>query len=151
MSNDVPKMPKMPDLSKLMEKMKGPDLSKFAGLGMPSRNDLVSFSVPKLTPLPSQSELACLALSRQISKFENGLDNEHELGFRLVTAGTGLTFHAESIGAAGGQFVEFLGINQDGEKVSLIQHVSQISVLLCALKKRHEKPIRIGFIYHSEK
>lgn len=106
-------------------------------------------NIPKLEPFRPQSELAVTALSKKIISFEKALDSEQELGFRLVTAGAGLTFHAERISTVGGHFVEFIGINEEGERMSLSQHVSQVSILLCALKKRHDKPVRIGFLANS--
>lgn len=97
---------------------------------IPKMSDPLKWQInmPQIKPIPSQSELAVSALSRKILNFEKTLDNEHELGFRLVTAGTGLTFYAERIGAVSGQSIEFFGVNEEGEKMSLIQHLSQMSI-----------------------
>ena len=47
--------------------------------------------------------------------------------------------------ATGAGIITFYGRGQDGNSVELLQHISQLSVLLVALKKVHEEPRRIGF------
>ena len=42
--------------------------------------------------------------------------------------------------------IVFYGKNDNGEPVQLIQHTSQLSVLLVAVRKQAERPRRIGFI-----
>jgi hypothetical protein len=41
----------------------------------------------------------------------------------------------------------FHGFNENNEHLQLIQNVSQLSVLLVAMKQIGEKPRRIGFIW----
>lgn len=89
----------------------------------------------------------CAALKNYIEEFESGLDQNHELGIRLVSFGQAISFHAQQIGFTKPNIITFWGITSEGEKIQLIQHVSQLSFLLKAAKKLEEKPIRIGFIW----
>jgi hypothetical protein len=90
-------------------------------------------------------------LSKYIKDFEAELDNDHEIGARLVSFGQNVTFHIEDIGYYGPDIITFDGRNDAMEKVQLIQHVSQLSVLLVAVRKQQEEPRRIGFILDKEK
>ncbi|MEI2781197.1 MAG: DUF6173 family protein [Candidatus Competibacter sp.] len=85
-----------------------------------------------------------------IKEFEKDLDDEHEIGARLVTFGQSITFHITNIGYYGPDIISFDGFNQNGEKLKLIQNISQLSVLLIAMKKLEEKPRRIGFIWDDD-
>jgi hypothetical protein len=84
-------------------------------------------------------------LVRSINDFEEKLDNDHEIGGRLVNFGQNLTFHIEDLGYWGPDFVKFYGSNDEGQPLELIQHISQVSVLLVSLKKVSDEPRRIGF------
>jgi hypothetical protein len=84
-------------------------------------------------------------LGEYIKLFEDELDNDHEIGARLVSFGQTVVFHIESLGYYGPDIITFHGTNESGEKVQLIQNVSQLSVLLVAVKKQQEKPRRIDF------
>lgn len=111
---------------------------------------------PKITPLPeplislpvsktNPAKWAYTRLKEYILDFEAGLDEDHEVGARLVSFGQTLIFHIQNIGYYGPDIITFDGINDKGEKVQLIQHISQLSVILMALKRLDEKPRRIGF------
>lgn len=82
---------------------------------------------------------------KSIVAFEAKLDNEHELGARLVNFGGHETFHIDDIGYWGPDMITFEGRNVEGQPVELMQHVSQFSVLLVAVKKQFDKPRRYGF------
>ena len=90
-------------------------------------------------------------LGKYINDFEASLDDEHEIGARLVSFGQEVIFHIQDIGFYGPDIINFDGINQTGKKVQLIQHISQLSVLLVAMEKLNEKPRRIGFIWDDDK
>ena len=85
-------------------------------------------------------------LATYIKQFESTLDDEHEIGARLVSFGHNLTFHIEDMGYYGPDMIVFYGKNDNGEPVQLIQHTSQLSVLLVAVRKQSQQPRRIGFI-----
>lgn len=82
-----------------------------------------------------------------INDFHRDLDDQHEVGARLVSFGQTVTFHIEDIGYWNPSLISFQGKNENGEPVELIQHVSQISILLIALKRENvQQPKRpIGF------
>lgn len=89
------------------------------------------------------------ALKNYIETFERELDNDHEVGVRLASFGGVVVFHAQQIGFSKPNVITFFGITDEGEKVQLIQHVTQLNFLLKAVKKRDEKPNRIGFIWQE--
>ncbi len=92
-----------------------------------------------------------------INDFHKSLDEEHEAGARLVSFGQSLTFHIEDIGWWNPSLISFIGKTENGEPVELIQHVSQISILLIKMKRLEpQAPKRpIGFAswdeYESQK
>jgi Family of unknown function (DUF6173) len=98
------------------------------------------YNIPK-----SSAEWTYERLVLYIRDFEKNLDEEHEIGARLVSFGSELVFNIEYIGYHGPDIIAFSGKNKDGLPLQLIQHVSQLSVLLVAMKKTGEKAKRIGF------
>lgn len=86
-------------------------------------------------------------LAQAIAAFEKQLDAEHEVGFRLVSFTEGQVFHALDIGFWAPDLILFFGRGPDGAPMQMIQHVSQVSMLLVAAKKQTEgdAPRRIGF------
>jgi len=88
----------------------------------------------------------CEAIKEYVENFERELDDEHEVGVRLASFGGVILFHAQQIGFSAPNVITFYGVTEDGEKLQLIQHVSQLNFLLKAVKKREEKATRIGFI-----
>ena len=106
-------------------------------------------------PIPSKSQINPAAwtyerLVKYIKEFEENLDNEHEIGARLVSFGQNVTFHIENMGYHGPDIITFYGKNEKGEDLQLIQNISQLSVLLIAVKKLEEKPNRIGFLLEKK-
>ncbi len=84
-------------------------------------------------------------IARMVKQFEMDLDDEHEVGMRLVTFGEAIKIHVDDLGFSNPCLMRYYGFLEDGSKVQLIQHVSQISFLLVALQKTGEKPRRIGY------
>lgn len=86
-------------------------------------------------------------LIKMIAEFENGLDEHHEVGIRLVSFGQNVTLRVEGIGYYNPSLIRFFGSAEGGASMELIQHVSQISFLLMAVKKADpaNPPKRIGF------
>lgn len=80
-------------------------------------------------------------------EFEASLDESHEVGARLVSFGNAVTFHVRTIGYSAPNIIWFDGITDDGNRVKLVQHVSQLSVLFVALPAAAtEKKRSIGFV-----
>jgi hypothetical protein len=87
-----------------------------------------------------------------INNFDSKLDKEHEVGVRLVSFGQSVVFHLHDIRFWNPSLIAFTGVSDDGNPVELIQHVSQISVLLMKLPRRDpSKPKRkIGFVQEDD-
>lgn len=92
----------------------------------------------------SSAEWAYERLMLYLQNFEKALDSEHEvaMGFAGSEAGT---LHIKGIGFFAPDIIAFYGLGQDGKSRQLIQHVSQLNVMLKAAPKIAEKPVRIGF------
>lgn len=90
----------------------------------------------------------CESLQAYIKQFEAELDDAHEVGAHLVNFGQSFTLHVSQLGFSQPNLVTFYGTSQNGDKVQLVQHVSQLSVLLVAVKRATDEPKRpIGFIW----
>ena len=98
---------------------------------------------------PSQKSPAEWAYDRMvmyIQNFEKLLDKDHEvsLGFAGSEAGT---IKIDGMGFFAPDMITFFGKAPDGAPMQLVQHVSQMNVILVAERKPEEmdEPNRIGF------
>ena len=98
---------------------------------------------------PAQKSPAQWAYERIIlylKNFEESLDSEHEaaMGF---TGGDAGVLRIEGMGYFDPDIVTFYGSDPTGAKLQLIQHVSQLNVMLRAVPKAVDEaePNRIGF------
>jgi len=100
------------------------------------------------TPVQDKSaaEWAYERLILYIRNFEEQLDNEHEVAMGFTGADAGV-IRIEGIGYFDPDIVTFYGSDSSGAKTQLIQHVTQMNVLLRALPKVRagDAPNRIGF------
>ncbi len=114
-------------------------------------------TTPEQEPLPegvqkkpvenkSPAEWAYERLILYIKGFEKTLDNEHEVAMGFTDTGAGV-LKIEGLGYFDPDIVTFYGIDGSGARVQLVQHVSQLNVLLRATLKPDaaEAPRRIGF------
>ena len=112
---------------------------------------------PEQEPLPdavqkkpvekkSAAEWAYERLILYIKGFEKTLDNEHEVVMGVTDTGA-VVLKIEGLGYFDPDIVTFYGTDGSGARVQLVQHVSQLNVILRAAKKPDEaaKPRRIGF------
>ena len=76
-------------------------------------------------------------LANLIIDFDSKLDNEHEVGVRLVNFGPTVVFSLEDIRYCDPSLITFIGHTQEGQPVELIQNVSQISILLMKLPRQY--------------
>src|SRR5690606_19441303 len=85
---------------------------------------------------------------KRVIDFENGLDQQHEVGLTLANFGQSITLSVSAIGYIDPMFVVFHGHTGNGEPIELIQHFSQISFALIRIKRKNpEKPkAPIGFV-----
>jgi len=86
-------------------------------------------------------------LVKRIADFDASLDSQHEVGIRLVSFGQTVIFHLEDLGYWNPSLITFSGKTDAGDPVELIQHVSQISILLMKLPRKDVSTPkrRIGF------
>ena len=85
-------------------------------------------------------------LIEMMNDFDDSLDKEHEVGLRVVSLGNAV-LHVQDIGYYNPSLIVFNGTMTDGNKVQLIQHVSQIDLALISVKRLNpDEPKRpIGF------
>lgn len=118
----------------------------------PSQSD-----TPENTPLPSivrekpvgeksPAEWAYQRLILYIQNFEKRLDSNHEVAMGFTDTGAGV-LRIEGIGYFDPDIVTFYGSDQTGARTQLVQHVTQLNVMLRAVRKRspEAEPRRIGF------
>jgi hypothetical protein len=81
-----------------------------------------------------------------LKNFEEQLDNEHEVAMGF-TGGDAGVLRIEGMGYFDPDIVTFYGTDEAGGRNQLIQHVSQLNVMLRALRKPQQDaaPNRIGF------
>lgn len=94
----------------------------------------------------SPAEWAYERLILYIQNFEKTLDNEHEVAMGFTGAEAGV-MRIEGMGFFDPDIITFYGSDPVGTKTQLVQHVSQLNVMLRALPKKveQEAPTRIGF------
>ncbi|MGR3634865.1 MAG: DUF6173 family protein [Shimia sp.] len=94
----------------------------------------------------SPAEWAYERLIMYIQNFEKQLDGDHEVAMGF-TGGDAGVMRIEGMGFFDPDIVTFYGSDNHGIKTQLVQHVSQLNVLLRALPKPAEQPeaARIGF------
>jgi hypothetical protein len=104
----------------------------------------------KNTAPPGAAALAYAKLVHYIRNFETQLDADHEaaMGFAGGEAGV---LRIEGVGFHDPDILTFFGRDEAGFKTQLIQHVSQLSVVLRAVPKTEpEAPARrIGFAMNA--
>jgi hypothetical protein len=81
-----------------------------------------------------------------IKNFEEQLDTEHEVAMGFTGGDAGI-LRIEGIGWFAPDILTFYGEDDEGSRTQLIQHVSQLNVMLRALPKAPEEETarRIGF------
>lgn len=84
-------------------------------------------------------------LVHQILEFEKNLGPDHEVGGRFVEGPNAEVLHINNVASWGPDMIVFMGQYQDGRRFELLQHYSQVSVLLVAVPKTKDEPRRIGF------
>lgn len=94
----------------------------------------------------SPAQWAYERLALYIKNFEEQLDNEHEVAMGFAGGDAGV-LRIEGMGYFDPDVITFYGSDPTGARTQLIQHVTQLNVLLRALPKavEQEAPNRIGF------
>ena len=109
------------------------------------QGDANIFPVNLFNDLPALLEAAD-APARITDRFESQLDAAEEIAMGFAGDATGV-LRIEGIGYFEPDIITFYGIDDNGARTQLIQHVSQLSVTLRAVPKSdtEEPPRRIGF------
>lgn len=117
----------------------------------PDTPNVASKPVPasvKKTPTAQKSpaQWAYERLVIYLKNFEENLDNEHEVAMGFAGGDAGV-LRIEGMGYFDPDIVTFYGSDPTGAKTQLVQHVTQMNVLLRALPKevKQAAPRRIGF------
>jgi hypothetical protein len=100
---------------------------------------------PRAQKPGSPAEWAYQRLILYLKKFEEGLDDDQEaaMGF---TNGAGSVLRILGIGFHAPDIVTFTGLDEQGGKAQVIQHVSQLNVMLRAVPRPQDTEARrIGF------
>ncbi len=94
----------------------------------------------------SPAQWAYERLALYIKNFEEKLDNEHEVAMGFAGGDAGV-LRIEGMGYFDPDVITFYGSDPTGARTQLIQHVTQLNVLLRALPKaaKQAAPNRIGF------
>ncbi|WP_370714016.1 hypothetical protein [Sphingomonas sp. IW22] len=84
-------------------------------------------------------------LVEELATFEESIDPAEEARIVIIGGPAGTTLFPSTIGALGHDRIRFEGVDQEGAKVVVIQHVSQFNVMLKATKVGKNQARRIGF------
>jgi hypothetical protein len=114
-----------------------------------SRTVFPAFPKPIIPRNPA--EKAVERLGEQIAAFESSLTPEEEVGAILIGAPGGIVFHMTRIYAINMDLLGFEGLNEHRKPLRLVQHVTQLSILLTALPKLDSEARRIGFDFSKSK
>jgi hypothetical protein len=115
-------------------------------------------ATPEQLPLPkavadkpveqkSPAEWAYERLILYLKNFEEQLDKDHEVAMGFTGSSAGV-LRIEGLGFFDPDIITFYGADEDGSKMQLIQHVTQLNVALRAVSKAappEAPPRRIGF------
>jgi hypothetical protein len=99
------------------------------------------------SPDPNYASEFHKRLNTLINTFDSSLEQQYEVGIRLVNFGQEITFHLTELGYWNPSLITFKGVTDNEEPIELIQHVTQISILLMKVNRRNpNEPKRpIGF------
>jgi hypothetical protein len=94
----------------------------------------------------SPAEWAYERLILYIKTFEEQLDDRHEVAMGF-TGGEAGVLRIEGLGFFAPDLISFYGTDEDGMRTQLVQHVTQLNVMLRALPRapQRDEPKRIGF------
>ena len=158
MSDDLDR----PQMSSRLLAEASPDAPSAAAAGQPANGDdgkpllpVTAWTSPEdceamakgLTARASPAEFAFARISRMIEDFEAKLDQNHEVGCTFVGLPGDATMRISDMGFWAPDLLLFYGKNGYGKPVRVLQHYTQMNVMLSAEPKEvpQEPPRRIGF------
>ncbi len=84
-------------------------------------------------------------LINDVINFEKNLNQDEEVGARLVSFNQTITIHIDNLGYCNPSLIYFYGRDNNDRDVQLIQHISQINILLTKVPRTNPNSERIGF------
>jgi hypothetical protein len=96
----------------------------------------------------SSAGVVCAHLAQRIVAFNQTLDDSEEVGVRLVSFGQSVVIHVRHLTFQNPCLVIFYGDTETG-RVELIQHVSQLSFLLMAVKRLNPEEPKQDMGFHT--
>lgn len=93
----------------------------------------------------AQARDAVAGLVADIDYFESQLSADEEAQLVIIGGPAGTMIFPQSLCALGMDRIRYEGQDQAGFKVTVVQHVSQLNVMLKAVRVGEEKARRIGF------
>jgi Family of unknown function (DUF6173) len=84
-------------------------------------------------------------LEAWIRTFESQLSEAEEMVVRLASMGSLVDLHVQEIKSAKPMLIVFVGMTPQGKRAHLIQHISQISIVLTSVPKTGAQARRLGF------
>lgn len=129
--------------------------SNFTNISLPQlpNFDIPQIDLPKISITdPHWASEYHKRLIEYVIDFEKSLSDDEEIALKLVSFGESVTLIVEDIGYYNPGLITFYGANASNERIQLVQHVSQLSFLLIAIKteKPKEERRRIGFRLRHE-
>lgn len=87
-------------------------------------------------------------LVERIKKFDNSIDEDFEVGVKLVSYGNIFQFRLTGLGYQNPHLMIFKGVLDDNSPIELLQHITQVNFVLIKLKKLEpdEPKRKIGFM-----
>ncbi len=97
------------------------------------------------------AEHSIYQIAQEIKNFENDLTEDEEAFMCIIGGPSGSAIFLNGIIPLGLDKVVFVGKNERGEKARLIQHVSQINIMLQSVPIAPEiEPRRFGIGFHAQ-
>ncbi|MER9474369.1 DUF6173 family protein [Mesorhizobium sp. M0520] len=105
-----------------------------------------TIQAPRIPKSRNDAEWMYERIARSINEFEGNLDPDQEVGARLTTFGPAEIISIDDVGYWGPDMIIFYGHDSKGQPAQLLQHITQVSVMLVAVKVENASPRRIGFV-----
>lgn len=92
-----------------------------------------------------QAQDAIDDMVQELEEFEQNLDATEEARIVVIGGPAGTTLFPQMLGALGHDRIRYEGLDQDGCRVVVVQHVSQLNIMVKSVKVGEQKARRIGF------
>ncbi len=106
---------------------------------------------PSLTKKQKAAHHSIYEIVQEIKSFEDDLTEDEEAFMAIIGGPSGSAIFLNGIIPLGLDKVVFVGQDQNGKKARLIQHVSQINIMLQSMPIAKEvQPRRFGIGFHAQ-